>query len=70
MNYAGKNIRVSNEVHEAIVNHISEALKIGKWVENAIKEKIERDNDKNNYIFGKVDIPALRDFEKLQTKSE
>lgn len=52
----GKNIRVSNEVHKAIVDHISEALKIGKWVENAIKEKIEREsiNGNNNPLVRRV----------------
>lgn len=62
MNYTGKNIRVSNEIHQAIVDHISEALKIGKWVENAIKEKIERESitvSKN---------PLLREYENRQTK--
>ena len=62
MNYTGKNIRVSNEVHQAIVDHISEALKIGKWVENAIKEKIERESinvSKN---------PLVREYENLETK--
>ena len=59
---AGKNIRVSNEVHQAIVDHISEALKIGKWVENAIKEKIERES-----INGNKNI-LVRDYENLEIK--
>lgn len=58
----GKNIRVSNEVHQAIVDHISEALKIGKWVENAIKEKIERES-----INGNKNI-LVRDYENLEIK--
>lgn len=62
MNYTGKNIRVSNEIHQAIVDHISEALKIGKWVENAIKEKIERES----ITFSKN--PLVREYENLETK--
>lgn len=62
MNYTGKNIRVSNEVHQAIVDHISEALKIGKWVENAIKEKIERESINGNKN------PLVREYENLETK--
>ena len=68
----GKNIRVSNEVHQAIVDHISEAFKIGKWVENAIKEKIERES--KFIVDGKVNIDKAfqhvfpREYENLKTK--
>jgi hypothetical protein len=74
MNYSGKNIRISNDVHQQIVDHLSEAVKIGKWVETAIKEKIERENNSKytifnpdqNYVAGIVRIP--REYDNLETK--
>ena len=61
-------------VHQQIVDHLSEAVKIGKWVETAIKEKIERESDaafianhpNGKYIAGITRIP--REYENLKTK--
>jgi hypothetical protein len=57
----GKNIRVSNEVHQSIIDHLSDAIKIGKWVETAIKEKIEKETLKDSPL-------PQREFERLTTK--
>jgi len=45
-----------------MIEHLTEAVKIGKWVENAIKEKIERDTNKGNPIFERF-------YDRLETKN-
>lgn len=43
----GTNIRVDNEVHKMLVEHLKNTeKKIGKWTEIAIKEKIKRETKK------------------------
>jgi len=37
------NIRVSNDVHKYLVEHLNAKQKIGAWVDEAILEKIERE---------------------------
>lgn len=40
----GTNIRVCDEVHSNLVEHLKDTdRKIGKWTEAAIKEKIEKE---------------------------
>ena len=41
--YKGKNIRVSNECHDGLVEHLPGKVIMGKWVEEAIEEKKERE---------------------------
>jgi len=62
MNFYGKSVRISNDVHQQMIEHLTEAVKIGKWVENAIKEKIERDTNKGNPIFERF-------YDRLETKN-
>jgi len=44
------NVRVSNEVHAELVKHLPPKIKIGPWVDEAIKEKIEREKTQENVI--------------------
>ncbi len=38
------NIRVSDEVHSRLISHLPTKIKIGQWVDEAIIEKICREN--------------------------
>ena len=42
--FMDKNIRISEEVHSKLVSHIPPKIKIGYWIEEAIVEKICREN--------------------------
>lgn len=43
----GTNIRVDNDVHKMLVEHLKNTeKKLGKWTEIAIKEKIKRETKK------------------------
>ena len=55
----GKNIRVSDEVHEKLISHLPTKIKIGYWIEEAIIEKICRENPD-----GKECIEPLTDKKK------
>ena len=44
------NVRVSKDVHAALVTHLPPKIKIGQWVDEAIREKIEREKTKENVI--------------------
>lgn len=44
------NVRVSNEIHAELVKHLPPKIKIGPWVDEAIKEKIEREKTQENVI--------------------
>lgn len=39
----GTNIRVSTDVHKSVVEHIGKIKKIGAWTEEAIQEKIKKE---------------------------
>ena len=48
---AEKSIRITEEAHKLLVNHSEkEPVKMGKFASVAIKEKIERDNTKENPV--------------------
>lgn len=43
----GTNIRVDNDVHKLLVEHLRNTeKKLGKWTEIAIKEKIKKETKK------------------------
>lgn len=43
----GTNIRVSDDVHKSLVDHLKDTeKKIGKWTEIAIKDKIKKETKK------------------------
>lgn len=44
------NIRVTKEVHEELLMHLAADRKISKFVEAAIREKIEREKLQENII--------------------
>lgn len=48
--YKGKNIRVTEEAHQQAVNHCGKKLIVGAWVSEAIEEKLQRDQEKENVI--------------------
>ncbi|HRI24359.1 MAG TPA: hypothetical protein PLZ45_06760 [Ferruginibacter sp.] len=52
--YKGKNVRVSDSSHEILIN-LGPKINMGAWVDEAIKEKIEREKkEKKEYSdFGK-----------------
>jgi len=41
--YKGKNIRVSDEHHQKLVDNLPKKTNYGGWVEEAIDEKLERE---------------------------
>jgi len=38
------NIRVNDEIHERLIEHLGKKIKIGAWVDEAILEKICRES--------------------------
>ena len=41
--YKGKNIRVTNEAHQAAIDHCGKKIVVGAWVSEAIEEKLQRE---------------------------
>lgn len=41
--FAFMNVRISDEVHADLVKHLPQKIKIGPWVDEAIREKIEKE---------------------------
>jgi hypothetical protein len=39
-----QNVSIHSDVHKDLVAHLPDFIKLGKWVEQAIKEKIKRES--------------------------
>jgi hypothetical protein len=61
--FALMNIRINDEVHGKLISHLPKKTKIGPWVDEAIIEKICRENPE-----GIECIEPLKEQEKCKEK--